>query len=306
VLPALRRLSDPASGLALGAVYRTALVSADVGTTPLGFPVANWVGGVRLTPTFGRIDAALGAFRRAVTSSQLSYAGRRDPVTGAIWGGVVETGLSASAGRYERDWSLAGSVRASVLDGRHVRDNRFVGTRVSADRTVWRAGAIAASVGVALTYWDYREQLLGDTWGQGGYWSPQGYGSLAVPLELEGLRGGYAFRLRLAPAFSTHRDRASAFYPLDPALMAAASLEPLPAGYARPYYEGGRSHGWSGSFYGAVEHAAGARAVVGAALDLDRSDYYHPTSLWLYVRRGVGMPEPVRVPPRLTARESAF
>ncbi|WP_158244811.1 cellulose synthase subunit BcsC-related outer membrane protein, partial [Pseudomonas sp. MPR-E5] len=84
-------------------------------------------------------------------------------------------------------------LRASVLDGRHVRDNRFVGARFAADHTVWRAGAVSASVGVTLTYWDYREQLLGYTWGQGGYWSPQGYGSLALPLELLGQAGGSAF-----------------------------------------------------------------------------------------------------------------
>jgi len=39
--------------------------------------------------------------------------------------------------------------------------------------------------------------------------------------------------------------------------------------------------------------------VLGAALDIDRSDYYHPTGFTIYVRHLIGVrPTPVAAPPR--------
>jgi hypothetical protein len=49
-------------------------------------------------------------------------------------------------------------------------------------------------------------------------------------------------------------------------------------------FGGGKSTGTTVSFYGAVEYAASSRLIVGAVLDLDRTDYYHPTELLVYVR----------------------
>ena len=76
-----------ATGVAPGIGYASSLFSGDIGTTPLGFTATNLVGGLKFTPTVGPVDFSVGVARRPVTSSLLSYAGMRDPVSGHDWGG---------------------------------------------------------------------------------------------------------------------------------------------------------------------------------------------------------------------------
>ena len=297
-LPGLRRDDGRAAGVALGLGYRGEWFAADVGTTPLGFALKTVVGGLKFMPRVGRADVSLEAFRRPVTSSVLSYAGRRDPVTGTLWGGVVEDGIRLSAGRYESDYSVAGSLKWSALTGTRVLDNRAVALRLAADRQWFVRPGYSSSVGVTLNYWSYAESLLNYTFGSGGYYSPQSYLSLALPLEISGRTHGVGFRVRAAGAYSRSRTKTMAFYPNDPALMVAALAQAPIAGVGQPYFDGGRSSGVSFSFYGALERALTRSLVLGLSLDLDRTDYYHPTALLLYLRHPFGAPAAADVPPR--------
>ena len=277
-----------ASGVALGAGLRAPSYAFDVGTTPLGFPIRNLVGGVRYTPTVGRVDLRFEAYRRPVTASLLSFAGRRDPASGALWGGVVETGVGASAARYEDNFSLAAALKIAALAGTHVLANHYVSARLAGDHEIFRRGRLQASAGAALSYWSYAEDLLNYTYGQGGYYSPKSYLSVALPLEI-GARGPLiAYRVRAAVAYSDRRDQRTAYYPLDPALMAAALAQPATPGVGAPYFDGGHGHGISVSLYAAFERLVAERTVLGIALDIDRSDYYRPTALTFYVRHALG------------------
>jgi len=140
--------------------------------------------------------------------------------------------------------------------------------------------------------------LLGYTYGSGGYYSPQSYLSFALPVEVTGQAAGWSYRVRSAVAHSASNTHDALFYPLDPALQAAATTSP-PPGYSRPVVGGARSSGASFSFYAAAEHALSPQLVFGAALDLDRADYYHPTGLRLYLRHAFGPDAtPVAAPPR--------
>ncbi|WP_438879590.1 cellulose synthase subunit BcsC-related outer membrane protein, partial [Bacillus cereus group sp. Bce015] len=72
--------------------------SADIGTTPLGFQVVNWVGGASWQTDAGPFGLTFGASRRPISSSLLAYAGARDPSAngGKTWGGVVASGGNIS------------------------------------------------------------------------------------------------------------------------------------------------------------------------------------------------------------------
>jgi hypothetical protein len=93
-----------------------------------------------------------------------------------------------------------------------------------------------------------------------------------------------------------------AFYPGDAALQAAAARVPLPSGYSSPYFPGYHSTGVGLSTYVAAERQVSGGLVVGVMLDIDRTDFYHPTTIETYLRHAFGWsatrnlspPRPVR------------
>jgi tetratricopeptide (TPR) repeat protein len=294
-----RFTNDRQLGVSLGTGYTMETLAFDVGTTPVGFTLNNIVGGLEWTPRWRDVDLTLRMARRAVTSSVLSYGGLQDPITGKTWGGVVATGPSVIAGLYGERFSISGSLKITELTGSNVLDNRFMGLRGSTDWQFLSRTDTRAYAGLTLNYWNYEKNLGGYTFGHGGYYSPQSYLSVALPVELQGRYGEWSYRLRASISQSTSQLDRSPFYPTAPALQAAASSSPLPAGFDAPFYEASRGSGLSVSAYAAIERQVFGNYVVGGVLDLDRSDFYKPTVAMLYLRRRFG-PEPleVAVPPR--------
>jgi hypothetical protein len=294
--------NDQQSGLALAGGYQTDTLAADLGTTPLGFTIPNIVGGMEFSPTWHSLDATLGIARRALTSSALSYAGLRDPITGEKWGAVVANGTYAGLALYRERVSVSGSVRWSELTGTHVPDNQFLGARASTSYKFYSdAEAAAAYTGLVLNYWDYRRNLSNYTFGNAGYYSPHSYVSAALPLELTGIESGWSYQLRASIAYSVSTIAQADFYPNDPALQSAATRSPLPSGFDAPVF--GSSHGGSLSVsaYAALERQISRGLVLGAMLDIDRTDYYHPTIVSLYLRHSFSaFATPLAAPPRPT------
>jgi predicted Zn-dependent protease len=291
--------NDQQSGLGVGVVYQTDALAVDVGSTPLGFLLPNIVGGVEWTPKWNSADVTLGLARRAVTSSELSYAGLRDPITGKPWGAVVESGPYAGIGLYRERYSVSGSLRFTELAGTHVLGNQFFGAQAATDWKFFSGNDVRADTGLTLKYWNYQHNLLNYTFGSGGYYSPQSYVSLAVPLELTGARAGWIYRLRVSVARTMSDSKSIAFYPNDAALQSAAMRSPLPSGYDAPIFAGGRSSATSFSAYAAFEREVAHALVLGAMFDIDRTDFYHPTVISLYVRHAFA-PWTPRPPPRPT------
>jgi cellulose synthase operon protein C len=282
---ALRYSNDQQSGVALSGGYQTDALAADVGTTPLGFDLPNIVGGVEWTPTWRSLDLSVGLARRAVTSSALSYAGLRDPISGDKWGGVVANGPYAGVGLYRERFSLSGSLRFSELTGTHVQDNQFLGARAAGSWKFYTDGDVAnAYTGLVLNHWNYQHNLSNYTFGSGGYYSPRSYLSTALPLELTGVKSGWSYQIRGSLAYSVSTIAPENFYPDSPALQSAAVHSPLPTGFDSPVF--GSSHGgaFSVSAYAAVERQVTHGLVLGAMLDIDRTDFYHPTVISIYLR----------------------
>ena len=69
--------SQRATGTEVRLSYDSRHFMADLGTTPIGFPVLAIVGGVRLRDTFGPVSLSIEGGSRSVTDSLLSYAATR-------------------------------------------------------------------------------------------------------------------------------------------------------------------------------------------------------------------------------------
>jgi tetratricopeptide (TPR) repeat protein len=273
--------STRTQGLALGVAWHHRDWVLDVGTTPLGFARARWTGGVRFSPTWQGWDLSLEGSHRAVTASLLSYAGRVDPGTGRFWGGVMESGVTARVGRYAREHSWSFSVHATALNGTEVVSNQRWGVRWSADQRVATLGSGQVTLGGVLAFESYAHNLLGYTLGNGGYFSPQDYTTVAIPVEWTRRTDQSALRLRFAPTLSHRHDASSPWYPNHPA--AAVAFAALGGD---PTVLGGTAQGVSMAAAIIYERPL-ASGVIGVAFAHDRSDYYHPVSLTIYFRPGV-------------------
>ncbi|MCD0490915.1 BCSC C-terminal domain-containing protein [Chromobacterium violaceum] len=265
-----------ARGVALGGGYESDDWRFDIGVTPLGFPVSNIVVGARRTGDLGPFGYKLALARRPLTSSLLSYAGVRDPYVGQAWGGVVATGLGGGLG-YDKGGSFGvwSNFAYQQLTGENVDSNRKL---TAMGGVYWRVvdepdRLITAGVNT-VNFW-YRKNLGGFTFGQGGYYSPQRYNSLSLPLRYAARNERWSYFIRGAASFSSAREDASPFYPTRPDLQARAG---------NPFFGAGSGPGRGTALTGAFEYQLSPGVVLGGMLDLQRSQYYQPSRLLFYLR----------------------
>lgn len=272
------------TGESVGIGYHSERYRFDLGTTPLGFLAQNIVGSAEVDGSAGPLDLSAGFSRRPMNSSYLSYAGARDPVTGDIWGGVLKNSFYAGAGHYASRWGTNGSVAYSLLDGRNVRSNTELSARAAGYYVLYRDDNTELSAGLSATYWNYQRNLRYYTFGQGGYYSPQSYLSLGIPVDVEGRWGRLAYQLRGSVSHSNTHESDSLFYPNDPALQALAETSPLPSGYSRPVYDGGSGSGIGYDLRTILEYKLTRRWFLGSRFEIDRSAFYEPNYYTLYLR----------------------
>ncbi|WP_046221024.1 cellulose synthase subunit BcsC-related outer membrane protein [Photobacterium halotolerans] len=266
------------TGLALGIGWQADNWQADIGTTPLGFAQSTWVGGVTLEGDIGDFGVSGTLSRRPETSSVLSYAGMSVPGSGPVndnngfvadpagthWGGVVSTGVKLNA-----SWDIGGpygfwsSVQHHLITGENVADNTRLALLGGGYYKLIATDDERLSVGTNLLYFDYDKNLSEYTLGSGGYYSPQRYVSLSLPVNYYGrYNSSWSYLVSASVSNSWSREDA-------------------------PYQSDGESDtggGFGYSLEGALEKRVSSRWYVGVALDLQRSDFYEPNHLMLYTR----------------------
>ena len=255
----------------------------DIGTTGVGFPVTNLVGGVAKTGDLGRYGYRLEGFRRPVTGNVLSYAGARDPISGQVWGGVVATG---AAGRVSTDigpYSTSVSLNLAALTGKNVATNTRVQLRMAVDRDIWRSKTSVVNLGVALSAWRYGKDLSEYSFGHGGYYSPRRYASLALPVEWSGRIGALTWLARGAISVSRSSSGDTDYFPQSPLLQSLARARLAESGSV-PVYPGSSGSGLGRSLRGVLEYQLTSNLALGAQLEVDRSAFYAPTNFMVYGR----------------------
>ncbi|MCK6425433.1 MAG: BCSC C-terminal domain-containing protein [Burkholderiaceae bacterium] len=273
-------LQPRAEGLALGVDWARDGRRVDLGVSGLGLPVQNLVGGWSRRFDLGDQAFTVELSRRIETGGLLAWAGQRDPSSGQVWGGVTNTSVALRASRdLPEGWSLAGSLRLGSLRGRHVADNTAWWWRGSLERRWIDRPGWQLEAGLVAAAWRYAHNLSGHTWGHGGYYSPQRYLSLALPVEASGRTPQWRWSLRASVSRSWTREDDVAYFPTDAALQAAAG---------EPVHRGGRGGGFGRALRASVETDLQRGWVLGARLELERSSDYAPNRASLYLRRHFG------------------
>lgn len=296
-------LTPPTAGTSVGLGYEQESFKADIGMVGIGFPVSNIVGGIRHGGSFGKLSYSLNLSRRPYTGSQVSYTGAKDPVTGAVWGGVTNTGvslymtttLSTSA---IGDMNITGIANYGLLRGQNVLNNDRLYLRAVIDKDIYATEDTVLNLGFSLSYMSFSQNQGYYTFGQGGYYSPKSSLSFGLPVELKGRADLLSYQIKASLSYATTQSDAAPFYPTDPALQASAALGQLPSGYTRPWYEASNGSGYGYGFLGAAQYRATPNIELGGRFSMDRSAYYAPNAAFFYLRY-LFQPEtgPVRMTP---------
>jgi tetratricopeptide (TPR) repeat protein len=281
---------------------------ADIGVTPLGFPVQNLVGGVLQKGDLGAFSYSVDASRRAVTGSVLSYAGARDPRTGAVWGGVlangVRFGLSRDDGGSFGAWSSLGLHR---LTGRNVQANDRMQLMGGAYWRVINEDDRQLSVGSNLLYWRFSQNAGEYTFGHGGYYSPQRFASLALPVTFGQRTARLSYTIRGALSASRSTTAGADYFPTRPDLQAQADALQAVGG-SDAHYTASTGRGVGRSLAAAIEYQLQPKLFVGGRFEIDRSTDYAPNRLLLYFRYDLdrSAARPVALPPEPLTPASQF
>lgn len=287
-----RDFNQQAEGVALGAGWNNDRWSADIGTTPLGFQVVNWVGGASWQTDAGPFGLTFGASRRPISSSLLAYAGARDPSAngGKTWGGVVASGgnISISYDRGEANGVWA-DLSAHQLSGENVTDNsrqRLMGGYyykwVNEDNR-------RATIGLNSMLWHYQKDLSDYAFGQGGYYSPQQYFSLSLPLSWRQRTTNWSVDIGGALSWSRSHSASQTRYPVNPGFTPASN----------PASTASSSSGFGYTLQAAIERRLTAHWTLGASVDIQQAKDYTPSHGLLYIRYTLaGWEGDLNIPPQ--------
>jgi predicted Zn-dependent protease len=289
IQPAQTNLAQPlaqtASGTSVAVGYENDSFKADIGAVGIGFPVSNVVGGVRTGGDIGRMSYSLNLSRRPYTGSLISYAGARDPITGAVWGGVTNTGITLYMSTSLGTYNVAAMGSYGLLRGVNVLNNDRLFLRTTIDTDIYTTDNMALNIGLNANYMSFSQNESFYTFGHGGYYSPQSSVSFGVPITLNGRSNLLSYQLMASASYSFTHENASSYFPTDPALQARAAAGPNFASYySSAVYPGGNGGGFGYGLRALAEYRMTPNIALGGRFSIDRSAYYAPNALLMYMR----------------------
>ncbi len=268
--------------------------AAAIGYTPYEFLVHNYTGRVLYKPTS---HFTLYGSREAVTETQLSYAGLRDPnsaggtIAGNIWGGASSTGGGV---RFDLGDERAGfyiTADGADLTGSHVlENNRFEGSLGAYFLAHSFAGIGRINVGASLFGMHYASNERGLSYGLGGYFSPDAYFLASVPVTFTGrYRNNFHYTIAGSVGVQTFQEASQSFFPLDRSLQTtydtafgctAAQIAAKTCGYSPINSNTGANYGFnSEAAYRITEHW-----YAGGFLSANNTNNYNSVTGGFFVR----------------------
>lgn len=270
-----RDFKQQQNGTSIGAGFRNDRWAADLGTTPLGFAVTRWVGGISWNTDLRDLGVTFTASRRPIASSLLAYAGARDPNSGKTFGGVVATGgaigLSYDQGGANGVW---GDISAHQITGENVADNSRERLMGGYYRKIINEPDRRATIGLNSMLWHYDKDLSDYSLGQGGYYSPQRYLSFSLPVSYRQRTENWSFDLGGSVSWSQSASRAEARYPLS---FGSLTSDNSPGSDSH-------SSGVGYTLQATVERRMTSHWTLGVGVDVQQAKDYTPSHGLLYAR----------------------
>ncbi|MGJ7531632.1 MULTISPECIES: cellulose synthase subunit BcsC-related outer membrane protein [unclassified Variovorax] len=281
-----------ASGVGLNVGYEGKNLDAGIGTTPLGFPTTNLVGNVTFKGSFGdswnyKADIS----RRAVTDSVLSFAGAKDERTNERWGGVVATGVRGDIGYDDGTYGVYSYLAAHGITGKNVASNSRVETGGGAYLHLINSPGSKLTLGMNIGLMGYEKNLSYYTFGQGGYFSPQSFVSVAFPVDWTGRSDRLSWRVNASLGVQSFTQKTSPYFPTDPSRNSAASsaaaqalaLGLSSAAYNNMYASSSKT-GLAYNLAAVLEYQLAPKMFLGGALGFNNAQNYRQFTSSIYLR----------------------
>ncbi|MFA3780717.1 cellulose synthase complex outer membrane protein BcsC [Yersinia sp. 1652 StPb PI] len=279
--PCQTNLHQQATGTSVAVGWQNDSWETDLGTTPMGFDVVDVVGGLAYSNSWNHIGWTATASRRPISSSMLAFAGAKDPNTNVTWGGVRANGVSLGAS-YDRGeahgvWS---DLSYHYLTGQNVADNQRLRFMTGYYYKLINEDNRRVTVGLNGMWWHYQKDLSGYTLGQGGYYSPQKYLSLAIPVNYRQRTANWSWELGGSVSVSHSATSSRARYPLQNLLN--HSIQTIPDRYEPD--DGDSSNGVGYTLRALIERRLSSHWTLGAGVDIQQAKDYTPSHALIYLR----------------------
>ncbi|MGY4637711.1 cellulose synthase subunit BcsC-related outer membrane protein [Pseudomonas sp. TE24901] len=283
-------VEDPAQG-----------VKADIGVSPLGFTYNTVVGGVSVNRPFtegGNLRYGVNVSRRPVTDSVTSFAGSTARITEADgqvrekkWGGVTANGGRAELSYDDQEVGAYGYASLHQLLGNNVEDN----TRMELGSGVYwylrNTPTDTLTLGVSGMAMGFKDNQGFYTYGQGGYFSPQRFFSLAVPVRWAQSFDRFSYELKSSVGVQHIAQDGADYFPTDSRLQANAPTQK---------YDSSSKTGIGYSLNAAAEYRLSSRFYLGGEVGVDNAqDYrqYVGNAYLRYLFEDLSGPMPLPVSP---------
>ena len=285
------RQKDSGIGLAVAYENPSLGLKTDLGTSPMGFLYSTAVGGISIDRSFSEgsdFRYGLSLSRRAVTDSLVSFAGARDARSGLKWGGVTANGGRLQLSYDNGDYGMYGYGGVHKLLGNNVDDN----TRVEGGTGVYwyllNDDTRQLTMGLSVTGISYDNNQGNFTYGNGGYFSPQNFFSIGVPIGWSQRTDRLSYSIKGSVGLQHIEQESTPYFPNDRELQAA--LEQTSQAYAGfgsslpTRYSSQNKTGIGYNLNAAAEYRFGDNIFLGGSFGLDNAQDYKQWTGGLYLR----------------------
>lgn len=283
VLPSLDSSSTAGAGVSM--FYESGPISLDAGVTPLGFMRKSFTGGLTGRLDIGEAQIRATVEQRPVTDSVLAYSGDRDPLTGVEWGGVVKR--NASLGASANFGSAGAYVDAAYrqLKGHNVTSNTGYEINAGAYFRPIDSDGDQLQIGLNANLQAYDKNLRFFSFGQGGYFSPQQFVSVALPVSYAKEREHWRAKAGFSIGVQSYSEDSSPIFPNSPAAQQAIESYAAADNTVLARYDSASKTGigLTGQLLGEYKFRGGSAA--GGEVSLDTFGIYNEYKFRFYLRR---------------------
>ncbi|WP_413742079.1 cellulose synthase subunit BcsC-related outer membrane protein [Sodalis sp. RH15] len=284
---------SPGSQKATGTEVNLALsgdsYQADIGSTPLGQDLSTLVGGFQWSPSLTNFSKlTITAERRPVTDSLLAYVGSRDKISGDKWGQVTKNGGYIQYSYDDGDAGLYAGVGGYSYVGENVPRNTGITSSEGVYMRPYRDDNSELRTGVNITFMDYDKNLSYYSFGQGGYFSPQNYISVSLPVNYNQTYDDWNLNLGGSVGYQSYTQDKTAYFPGNSTLQ--SELEALvAAGYGTAaYYDAQSKNGVSYNVHANGSYKINPHVTVGGQVGYDTFGDYSESTALLYFKYLLG------------------
>jgi len=175
----------------------------------------------------------------------------------------------------------------SLLTGQSVASNNRTEANAGLSYSILKSPGSSLTVSADLTYLAYQKNLSNFIFGQGGYFSPQSYAGINLPIDYRAKIGDLSYHLGATLGYATWHSRSSALFPNDhayqSALLSASTADPSIA----TSYPGQSRSGVTGGLRADLDYAITPTWHIGATASYDRTADWNEARGLFYIKQSL-------------------